>query len=84
MDIWIWTWEAGRSDVGRQGSVAQDTLFDKRWLSLIEPFHAITKVLSVLRVKAAFMMGIDKGIEEAQNHDSIFKASPEYSGDQVV
>ena len=28
-------------------------------------FHAITKVSSVLRVKAVFMMGIDKSIEEA-------------------
>ena len=29
-------------------------------------------------------MGIDKGIEEAQNHDSILNASHEHTGDQVM
>ena len=29
-------------------------------------------------------MGIDKGIEEAQDHDSILKASHEHTGDQIV
>ena len=34
----------------------------------VPSFHAITKVPSVLRVKAVFMMGIDESIKEAQNH----------------
>ena len=48
------------------------------------PFYAITKVSRVLRVKAVLMMGIDTSIKEAQNHNTIMKASQEHLGDQVM
>ena len=46
--------------------------------------QTITKVPSVCRMKAVFMMGIDKCVKEAQNHNTILKASQEYLRDQVV
>ena len=30
------------------------------------------------------IMGLDKGINEAQNHDSMLEASKKYLGDQVM
>ena len=47
-------------------------------------WHTITKVPSVCRVKAVFMMGIDKCVKEAQNHHTMLKAPQEHPGDQVV
>ena len=47
-------------------------------------FRTITKVHSVCRVKAVFMMGTDKCIKEAQNHNTILKASQEHPVDQVM
>ena len=48
------------------------------------PVRKITKVPSVCRIKAVFMMGIDKCVKEAENHDAILKAPQEHLGDQVV
>ena len=41
-------------------------------------FHTVTKVPSICRVKAVFMMGLDKCIKKAQNHNAILKASHEH------
>ena len=42
------------------------------------------KVPSVCKIKAAFMMGIDKCVKEAQDHNTILKAPQEQTGDQVL
>ena len=59
----------GRSDGGHEANPSCQT---------------ITKVPRVLRVKAVFMMGLDKCIKKAQNHNTILKASQEHPGSQVV
>ena len=59
----------GRSDGGHESNPSCQT---------------ITKVPSILRVKAVFMVGIDRSIKEAQNHNTILKAPQEHPGDQVV
>ena len=46
--------------------------------------HTITKVASVCRVKAVFLMGIDKCVKEAQNHHAILNASQENACVQVM
>ena len=61
--------EVGRSDGGHESNPS---------------CQAIIKVSSVSRVKAVFMMGIDKCVKEAQNHYTRLKAPQEHPGDQVV
>ena len=46
--------------------------------------QTITKVPCVCRVKAVFMMGIEKCVKEAENHKAILKASQEHTCDQVM
>ena len=46
--------------------------------------QTITKVPSVCRIKAVLMMGIDKCVKEAQNHNAILKTPLEHPGCQVV
>ena len=46
--------------------------------------QTITKVPNICRIKAVFMMGIDKRVKETQNHNTMLKTPQEYTGDQVV
>ena len=48
------------------------------------PFMQSPKFPEFSESKAVFMMGIDKSIEEAQNHDTVLRTSHEHTGDQVV
>ena len=40
----------------------------------------ITKVPSACRIKAVFMMDIEKCVKEAQNHNTILKTPQEHPG----
>ena len=46
--------------------------------------HTVTKVPSVCRITAVFVMGIDECVEEAQNHNAMLKPPQEHPRDQVV
>ena len=41
-------------------------------------FQTITKIPSVCRIKAVLMMGIDKCVKDAKNHNTILKAPQEH------
>ena len=59
----------GRSDGGHESNSSCQT---------------ITKIPSACRIKAVFVMGIDKCVKVAQNHNTILEALQEHTGDQVV
>ena len=48
------------------------------------PCYTITKVSRILLTLAVLMMGINKGVEETQYHNSILKALQEQTSDEVV
>ena len=52
--------------------------------SAIPSSHAITQISRILGILAMLLMGINKGIDEAQYHDSILKASHKHTGEQVM
>ena len=48
------------------------------------PLRQSPKLPALAEIKAVFVMGIDKCVKEAQNHNTILKAPQEHPGDQVV
>ena len=91
MNTWTWAWEVGRCGAGRREVLRKTHCLVRVGVGSSDgchysnpSFHTITKVPSVCRVKAVFMMGIDKCVKEAQNHNAILKASQEHTGDQVM